>query len=290
MLICSVVQDLMPQYVENLISPETKREIDEHLVDCETCRTVLENMKADIPAEKAPTAHRDFLQKLNHRRLAGAVISAVMALACAIGLYFMEFSVDVTDTGRLEAALEEYNRGVADADVVETAKIGRFLYVLYLNEDLQGHYGFAKLERGIFGRYRFHNSGNADWPLYNGRSMKVAGQEYLLLYGIYDLPGVASYKAVDYQGKLLYEGAAESAPFLRVVELEEKASFFPGDLAVYYDENGNELDQWELLNALPEAVEAQTWSTGSAELFMVYVFMGIVLALGWLLVRYFLLP
>ena len=118
----------------------------------------------------------------------------------------------------------------------------------------------------------------------------MGGRDYLLLFGIYDLPGVASYKAVDYQGKLLYEGAAESAPFLRVVELEEKASFFPGDLALYYDEEGKELDHQILLETLPEAVEAQTWSTGSAELFMVYVFMGIVLALGIILVRYFLLP
>ena len=290
MLNCHVVQDLLPQYVEGLLSPETKAEMDEHLTVCADCRAVCEAMAGDIPAEKAPASHRDFLKRINHRRIAGAVISAVVALACAIGLYCMEFSVDVTDTGRLEAALVEYNRGVEDADVAETVKIGKYLYVLYLNENVQGHYGFAKLERGIFGRYRFHNSGNSDWPLYNGRSEKVTGRDYLLLFGIYDLPGVASYKAVDYQGKLLYEGAAETAPFLRVVELEEKASFFPGDLAVYYDENGNELDQWELLSALPEAAEAQTWSTGSAEMGMVYVFMAIVLAVGWLLVRYFLLP
>ena len=45
-----------------------------------------------------------------------------------------------------------------------------------------------------------------------------------------------------------------------------------------------------LATDLPHAAEAETWSTGSAELFMVYVFIGIVLALGWLLVRYFLLP
>lgn len=290
MLNCHIVQDLLPQYVEGLLSPETKAELDGHLAACPDCRAACEAMAAEIPAKTAPAKHRDFLKKINHRRIVGAVISAVAALGCAIGLYFMEFSVDVTDTGRLEAALEEYNRGVADADAAETVKIGKYLFVLYLNDDLPGHYGLAKLERGLFGRYRFHNSGNADWPLYNGRSVKVAGQEYLLLYGIYDLPGVASYKAVDYQGKLLYEGAAESAPFLRVVELEEKASFFPGDLAVYYDENGHELDRWELVDALPQAAEAETWSTGSAELFMVYVFIGIVLALGWLLVRYFLLP
>jgi len=272
------------------VAPETKTEMDTHLAECEACRAVRDAMAAEIPAKKVPGSHRDFLKKLNHRRIVGAVISAVAALGCAIGLYCMDFSVDVTDTARLEAALEEYNRGVTDADVSETVKIGRFLYVLYLNDDLEGHYGLARLERGIFGRYRFHNSSNIDWPLYTGRSAEIGGQEYLLLFGIYDLPGVAAYKAVDWQGKLLYEGTAESAPFLRAVPLEEKASFFPGDLAVYYDENGRELEHQELLNALPEAAEAQTWSTGSAELFMVYVFMAIVLAVGWLFVRYFLLP
>lgn len=290
MLNCHVVQDLLPSYMEGLVAPETKQEIDEHMAECEACRAVRDAMAAEMPVEKAPAKHRDFLQKLNRRRIAGAVISAVAVLGCALGLYFMEFSVDATDTGRLEAALEEYNRGVADADVADTVKIGKYLYVLYRNEDAQGHYGLAKLERGLFGRYRFHNSGNADWPLYNGRSEKVAGRDYLLLFGIYDLPGVASYKAVDWQGKLLYEGAAESAPFLRVVPLEEKASFWPGELGKYYDENGKEISRSTLRDALPQAAEAESWSTGSAELGLVYVFMGIVLALGVILIRYFLLP
>ena len=50
------------------------------------------------------------------------------------------------------------------------------------------------------------------------------------------------------------------------------------------------LDSAATTKVLPQAAEAESWSTGSAELGLVYVFMGIVLALGWLLVRYFLLP
>ena len=127
MLNCHIVQDLLPSYMEGLLSPETKAEMDAHLAECEACRAVRDAMAADIPAEKAPASHRDFLRRINRRRIAGAVISAVVTLGCAIGLYFMEFSVDATDTGRLEAALVEYNRGVEDADVAETVKIGKYL-------------------------------------------------------------------------------------------------------------------------------------------------------------------
>lgn len=290
MLNCHIVQDLLPSYMEELLSPETKAEMDAHLAECEACRAVRDAMAADIPAEKAPASHRDFLRRINRRRIAGAVISAVAALACAIGLYCMEFSVDVTDTGRLEAAIEEYNQGRLDADVVETVKIGKYLYALYLRTDDPGGHGIAKLERGMLGRYRFHHTNLSQWPLYAGRTEEIRGREYLLLYGKYDLPGVASYKAVDYMGKVLYEGEAETAPFLRLVELEESAEFFPMDVAVYYDAEGREVDESELYHALSNATSSQSSSVSSAEMGMVYVFMAIVLAVGCLLIRYFLLP
>ena len=290
MLKCAVVLDLLPQYLEGLTSEETNEEIREHLAGCEACRAAKQAMGLELSIEKAPKPNRDFLKALNRRRILGAVISALAALGCAVGLYFMEFSVDASDTMRLEAAIAEYNHEEMEVDVAETVKIGKYLYVLYLREDLSGHYGLAELERGIFGKYRFHSSSNSDWPLYNASAGKVRGQEYLLIFGIYDLPGVTRYTARDWQGEVLYEAPAETAPFLRVVELEETADFFPSELASYYDENGSELTRRQLVDALPKAAEGQNWSVGSAEMGMVYFFIAVILALGVILVRYFLLP
>ena len=45
---CKVVQDLLPNYIENLTSEETNKFIEEHLKNCPECQAMLENMKADI--------------------------------------------------------------------------------------------------------------------------------------------------------------------------------------------------------------------------------------------------
>lgn len=35
---CYVIKDLLPEYEEGLCSEETRKEIEEHLADCEACR------------------------------------------------------------------------------------------------------------------------------------------------------------------------------------------------------------------------------------------------------------
>ena len=45
---CQIVQDLLPNYIENLTNEETNKYIEEHLLQCEECRKVLDNMKKDI--------------------------------------------------------------------------------------------------------------------------------------------------------------------------------------------------------------------------------------------------
>ena len=45
---CSVVADLLPLYVEDIVSPETRQAIAEHLETCEECRAKYEQMLTDI--------------------------------------------------------------------------------------------------------------------------------------------------------------------------------------------------------------------------------------------------
>lgn len=44
---CHVIEDLLPSYVDDICSPETKRQVEEHLQECGACRTKLEQMKQD---------------------------------------------------------------------------------------------------------------------------------------------------------------------------------------------------------------------------------------------------
>lgn len=53
---CKIVQDLLPNYIENLTNEETNKFIDEHLRECNQCQKIFENMKKDF---KVNTTKRD---------------------------------------------------------------------------------------------------------------------------------------------------------------------------------------------------------------------------------------
>ena len=45
---CKIVQDLLPNYVEDLTNEETNLFIEEHLRECNTCKKMFNNMKTEI--------------------------------------------------------------------------------------------------------------------------------------------------------------------------------------------------------------------------------------------------
>lgn len=48
---CSIVSDLLPLYSENMLKPETKEFVEEHLHSCPVCRKELEEMNAPCKIE-----------------------------------------------------------------------------------------------------------------------------------------------------------------------------------------------------------------------------------------------
>lgn len=64
---CSIVRDLLPLYVEDMVSPETANYIDSHIEGCSECRDELKNLKegAGLPeVEKKPTPSIDNFKKV----------------------------------------------------------------------------------------------------------------------------------------------------------------------------------------------------------------------------------
>ena len=51
---CCVVRDLLPAYLEGLTEEETSAQVRAHLEDCENCRELEKDMRAQVPLEKAP--------------------------------------------------------------------------------------------------------------------------------------------------------------------------------------------------------------------------------------------
>lgn len=48
---CEIVQDLLPNYMENLTSIQTNEYIEEHIANCGECKRVLENMQREVPTD-----------------------------------------------------------------------------------------------------------------------------------------------------------------------------------------------------------------------------------------------
>ena len=43
---CSVIQDLLPLYAEDLTGEDSRKLVEDHLESCPDCRAVLENMRS----------------------------------------------------------------------------------------------------------------------------------------------------------------------------------------------------------------------------------------------------
>lgn len=94
---CDLIKDLLPLYIDEVCSAESKREIEEHLKECSECRALYESMKQDIVIEKVESKKDDSEQikrlmsnvnlKIERRNsIVKAVCAAVCALIIVIGL------------------------------------------------------------------------------------------------------------------------------------------------------------------------------------------------------------
>lgn len=100
---CHIVCDLLPLYVEGLVSEESKELIEEHIAVCEKCRAVLDRMQADgtqnnlseqlEPPTKEQEERRDFQKalrrhkkKINRTTLLFILLAIVLSTSLCLGL------------------------------------------------------------------------------------------------------------------------------------------------------------------------------------------------------------
>ncbi len=90
---CAVIEDLMPSYVDGLLSEESRALVEEHLADCPSCRALLHSMQTPLSAPNPPKEdwELDAMKKYRRRTrlragLAGAGI--LLAVLLVIGSYF----------------------------------------------------------------------------------------------------------------------------------------------------------------------------------------------------------
>lgn len=314
---CCVVRDLLPAYIEELTESETAEQVAAHLSGCEECRQTEQNMRVQVPVKPAPAGTLNFLKHVKRTRLLAAVLAAVTALACMWGLYNSEFRYADTEAGRMAAAVD-YVPDPADSSIQNVPEgtplriiahqtVGNRLFLFYGAENEQNVRGIIHLVRGINGKYRTVNATYGPFPFTQGvyaESMWVKGTDWSPIVlagdGCRDIYSVRVNYTVMEAGREQTCTAERTYPitdmnFLWVMDPEDvkkdlelndnaMVGLYSGDVQFLGSDGTDITGQF-----LDESVN-QNWggSKGTAEMGMLYVFMGILALLGVVLVRYFL--
>ncbi len=138
---CNIIRDLLPLYVDDACSEETKAMIAEHLTSCESCRKEYEDLKAHEDIEFFPEididegkAIKSFAHKIRIKSILKIIISIIATIITIFMLAFVLYvpsfpakykdgmiSVDTSsDTTRIDIHLRNYKTAYA---------------VYYLNDD-----------------------------------------------------------------------------------------------------------------------------------------------------------
>lgn len=112
---CYVVRDLLPRYLDGLTGEEASGEIKAHLETCEGCRTVYEQMAADIPQDLTPKEKNiDFFKKLKTRlrKQEGLIALGICLALIALIAFLKHFYIPVS-----------YNQEHVSAEIEHTIAI-----------------------------------------------------------------------------------------------------------------------------------------------------------------------
>lgn len=86
---CEIVKDLLPLYIDEVCSTESKKEVESHLETCKDCKAVYENMiQAMKQKERTQTLPNEKAIYLGIRQRMGNIILCAVVLIAVVGLAF----------------------------------------------------------------------------------------------------------------------------------------------------------------------------------------------------------
>lgn len=89
---CDVIQDLMPSYIDGILSEDSKALVEEHMGTCQECRKMLEIMKEEQGKEQnqmrsSAATLKKIRKKLIVRRVLTATVAVILTLIVAAAGY-----------------------------------------------------------------------------------------------------------------------------------------------------------------------------------------------------------
>lgn len=110
---CMIVRDLLPSYVEELTSDNTKAFLEKHMKECSKCRSFYQDLIEEYEEQKALESGRDkrFLYKLKYYRY--QVLGAFLGIGLSLGLILLSVFYGIL-TSREKNDTEVFTSRIAD--------------------------------------------------------------------------------------------------------------------------------------------------------------------------------
>ena len=116
---CSIVQDLLPLYEEDMLREETKEFVDGHLAQCAACRAELDALKADVkPAPVSAQPLRDLKRQLRRKKLTAVLLAVALALTLATAGFAYVTAPQYLPYDETEWMITRSPRALADGSIM----------------------------------------------------------------------------------------------------------------------------------------------------------------------------
>ncbi len=105
---CNVIQDLLPSYLDDILSEDSKALVEEHIKSCKNCCKILKTIQESEKQEKKPISdNANVLHQIKKKLLCKRILTAVIAVVftlCTVEVayhywYFHETYLTLEDSG-----------------------------------------------------------------------------------------------------------------------------------------------------------------------------------------------
>lgn len=103
---CGIIKDLLPLYIDDVCTPESKEAIESHLTECKTCQNFYEAMKSTdgfVENEYCSEDDKKMFNSLKHvkskidQKIKHVIFCAVAAIAIITGGMYLLFNASIKD-------------------------------------------------------------------------------------------------------------------------------------------------------------------------------------------------
>lgn len=171
---CNVIQDLMPLYIENMCSAESRELVKAHIAECEKCRQLFSDYTDDTivkevrQPEKEEQAFQQILHKVENKIMKRVTVIAAVVISFVIAIGIISFAP------LFHASYEDAGLNVIVSEINDTVYIDTSMVRLKCDVDentifLNGKYSLIEKQsnKNSGQTYRYSES------LRNGKINKV---------------------------------------------------------------------------------------------------------------------